>query len=86
MLMVVSMIALLSLFTFPKVIRGFDQAQVKSARLAVLTSGAFVGVELPPVSFARKLIVGIASGHVVLHPEPVQRLCRRNCGIAVSAG
>ena len=36
MLMVVSMIALLSLFAFPKVIRGFDQAQVKSARLAVL--------------------------------------------------
>jgi len=36
MLMVVSMIALLSLFAFPKVIRGFEHSQVKSARLAAL--------------------------------------------------
>ena len=36
MLMVVVMIAIMSLFAFPKVIRAFDQSQVKGARLAVL--------------------------------------------------
>ena len=36
MLMVVGMIGLLSLFGFPKVMRVFDQSQVRSARLAVL--------------------------------------------------
>ena len=36
MLMVVGMIGLLSLFAFPKVMRVFDQTQVRSARLAVL--------------------------------------------------
>jgi type II secretory pathway pseudopilin PulG len=36
MLMVVSMIGLLSLFGFPKVMRIFDQSQVRSARLAVV--------------------------------------------------
>lgn len=34
--MVVGMIGLLSLFGFPKVMRVFDQSQVRSARLAVL--------------------------------------------------
>ncbi|HJR35470.1 MAG TPA: hypothetical protein VJ817_11010 [Gemmatimonadales bacterium] len=36
MLMVVGMIGLLSLFGFPKVMRIFDQSQVRSARLAML--------------------------------------------------
>jgi Tfp pilus assembly protein FimT len=36
MLMVVGMIGMLSLFGFPKVMRVFDQSQVRSARLAVL--------------------------------------------------
>ena len=45
MLMVVSMIALLSLFAFPKVIRGFDQSQVKSARLAVLNKFASARIQ-----------------------------------------
>lgn len=36
MLIVVGMIGLLSLFAFPKVMRVFDQTQVRSARLAVL--------------------------------------------------
>ena len=34
--MVVVMIAIMSLFAFPKVIRAFDQSQVKGARLSVL--------------------------------------------------
>jgi prepilin-type N-terminal cleavage/methylation domain-containing protein len=36
MLMVVGMIGLLSLFAFPKVMRVFDQSQVRGARLAVV--------------------------------------------------
>jgi prepilin-type N-terminal cleavage/methylation domain-containing protein len=36
MLMVIVMIAIMSLFAYPKVVRVFDQSQVKGARLAVL--------------------------------------------------
>jgi Tfp pilus assembly protein FimT len=36
MLIVIVMIAIMSLFAYPKVVRVFDQSQVKGARLAVL--------------------------------------------------
>jgi prepilin-type N-terminal cleavage/methylation domain-containing protein len=68
MLMVVSMIGLLSLFGFPKVVRIFDQSQVRSARLAVLNK--FNSARIQARQSARRVHLIRANNVLWIEREP----------------
>jgi Tfp pilus assembly protein FimT len=68
MLMVVSMIGLLSLFGFPKVMRIFDQSQVRGARLAVLNK--FNSARIQARQSARQVDLIRSGGLLWIEREP----------------